>query len=39
MGAETVVLDPFDSDPAETLHPEVAWRDLAAVAASWKENR
>ncbi|MFI5587736.1 LLM class flavin-dependent oxidoreductase [Amycolatopsis sp. NPDC051758] len=39
MGAETVVLDPFDSDPAETLHPEAAWRDLAAVAASWKENR
>jgi alkanesulfonate monooxygenase SsuD/methylene tetrahydromethanopterin reductase-like flavin-dependent oxidoreductase (luciferase family) len=39
LGAETVVLDPFDADPAETLHPEVAWRDLAAVAASWKENR
>jgi len=39
MGADTVVLDPFDSDPAETLHPEAAWRDLAAVAASWKENR
>ncbi|ADJ49450.1 F420-dependent dehydrogenase [Amycolatopsis mediterranei S699] len=39
MGADTVVLDPFDSDPAETLRPEVAWRDLAAVAASWKENR
>ncbi|WP_290059045.1 LLM class flavin-dependent oxidoreductase [Amycolatopsis solani] len=39
LGAETVVLDPFDTDPAETLRPEVAWRDLAAVAASWKENR
>ncbi|MEV7092384.1 LLM class flavin-dependent oxidoreductase [Amycolatopsis sp. NPDC051045] len=39
LGADTVVLDPFDSDPAETLRPEVAWRDLAAVAASWKENR
>ena len=38
LGADTVVLDPFDSDPAETLHPEVAWRDLAAVAASWREN-
>ncbi|KDN23113.1 LLM class flavin-dependent oxidoreductase [Amycolatopsis rifamycinica] len=38
LGAETVVLDPFDSDPAETLRPEVAWRDLAAVAASWREN-
>ncbi|OXM67783.1 LLM class flavin-dependent oxidoreductase [Amycolatopsis vastitatis] len=39
LGADTVVLDPFDSDPAETLRPEAAWRDLAAVAASWKENR
>ena len=38
LGADTVVLDPFDSDPAETLRPEVAWRDLAAVAASWREN-
>ena len=38
LGADTVVFDPFDSDPAETLHPEVAWRDLAAVAASWREN-
>ncbi|WP_103344291.1 LLM class flavin-dependent oxidoreductase [Amycolatopsis sp. CA-126428] len=38
MGADTVVLDPFDADPAETLRPEVAWRDLAAVAASWREN-
>jgi alkanesulfonate monooxygenase SsuD/methylene tetrahydromethanopterin reductase-like flavin-dependent oxidoreductase (luciferase family) len=38
LGADTVVLDPFDSDPAETLHPEAAWRDLAAVAASWKEK-
>ncbi|MEV6874350.1 LLM class flavin-dependent oxidoreductase [Amycolatopsis sp. NPDC051128] len=39
LGADTVVLDPFDADPAETLRPETAWRDLAAVAASWKENR
>lgn len=39
MGADTVVLDPFDADPAETLHPETAWRDLAAVAAAGKENR
>ncbi|MDT7801846.1 MAG: hypothetical protein QOI78_5279 [Actinomycetota bacterium] len=38
MGADTVVLDPFDGDPAETLHPEAAWRDLAAIAASWKEK-
>jgi alkanesulfonate monooxygenase SsuD/methylene tetrahydromethanopterin reductase-like flavin-dependent oxidoreductase (luciferase family) len=33
LGAETVVLDPFGGDPAETLHPENAWRDLAEVAA------
>ncbi|WP_410670726.1 LLM class flavin-dependent oxidoreductase [Amycolatopsis sp. cmx-4-68] len=39
LGADTVVLDPFDADPAETLHPEAAWRDLAAVAASWKEKQ
>jgi alkanesulfonate monooxygenase SsuD/methylene tetrahydromethanopterin reductase-like flavin-dependent oxidoreductase (luciferase family) len=38
LGADTVVLDPFDADPAETLHPEAAWRDLAAIAASWKEK-
>lgn len=38
LGADTVVLDPFDADPAETLHPEVAWRDLAVIAASWKEK-
>lgn len=33
LGAETVVLDPFHSDPDETLHPEAAWEMLAAVAA------
>lgn len=32
LGAETVVLDPFGGDPAETLNPENAWRDLAEVA-------
>jgi alkanesulfonate monooxygenase SsuD/methylene tetrahydromethanopterin reductase-like flavin-dependent oxidoreductase (luciferase family) len=32
LGAETVVLDPFAGDPAETSHPETAWRALAAVA-------
>jgi alkanesulfonate monooxygenase SsuD/methylene tetrahydromethanopterin reductase-like flavin-dependent oxidoreductase (luciferase family) len=35
LGAETVVLDPFDGDPAETLHPEQKWQMLAAVAAHW----
>ena len=31
-GAETVVLDPYNSDPNETLRPEVAWHALATVA-------
>ncbi|GAA3205160.1 LLM class flavin-dependent oxidoreductase [Nonomuraea helvata] len=35
LGAETVVLDPFDEDPAETLHPQPAWRALATVADRW----
>ncbi|MEV4840472.1 LLM class flavin-dependent oxidoreductase [Nonomuraea sp. NPDC049486] len=33
LGAATVVLDPFNGDPAETAHPETAWHALAAVAA------
>jgi alkanesulfonate monooxygenase SsuD/methylene tetrahydromethanopterin reductase-like flavin-dependent oxidoreductase (luciferase family) len=33
LGAGTVVLDPFNGDPDETNHPEVAWHALAAVAA------
>jgi alkanesulfonate monooxygenase SsuD/methylene tetrahydromethanopterin reductase-like flavin-dependent oxidoreductase (luciferase family) len=33
LGAETIVLDPFNDDPDETRHPEVAWHALAAVAA------
>jgi alkanesulfonate monooxygenase SsuD/methylene tetrahydromethanopterin reductase-like flavin-dependent oxidoreductase (luciferase family) len=37
LGAGTVVLDPFDIDPDETRHPEVAWHALAAVAA--RRNR
>ncbi|MCK2218751.1 LLM class flavin-dependent oxidoreductase [Actinomadura sp. ATCC 31491] len=32
LGADTVVLDPFDGDPGETLHPAAKWRMLAAVA-------
>ncbi|MFI7419862.1 LLM class flavin-dependent oxidoreductase [Nonomuraea sp. NPDC049684] len=35
LGADTVVLDPFAGDPAETLHPQTAWHALAAVAAHW----
>ncbi|MEV4258089.1 LLM class F420-dependent oxidoreductase, partial [Spirillospora sp. NPDC049652] len=37
MGAESVVLDPVLAHPDETLRPERAWRDLAAVAAHRKE--
>ncbi|HEX5120103.1 MAG TPA: LLM class flavin-dependent oxidoreductase [Pseudonocardiaceae bacterium] len=33
LGADTVVLDPFNEDPDETRHPEAAWHALAAVAA------
>ena len=32
LGADTVVLDPFNGDHRETVHPETAWRALAAVA-------
>ena len=32
LGSDTVVLDPFDGDPAETSHPQVAWQALATVA-------
>ncbi|WP_412538129.1 LLM class flavin-dependent oxidoreductase [Longispora sp. K20-0274] len=32
LGVDTVVLDPFDGDPAETLNPAPKWRMLATVA-------
>jgi len=32
LGADTVVLDPFNGDPRETAEPETAWRALATVA-------
>ncbi len=35
LGADTVVLDPFEGDPEETRHPEAAWQALATVAAHW----
>lgn len=35
LGADTVVLDPFNGDPEEIRHPELAWSSLATVAASW----
>lgn len=34
LGAESVLLDPFNGDPEETCRPEVAWQELATVAAS-----
>ncbi|SCE81210.1 Luciferase-like monooxygenase [Micromonospora coriariae] len=36
LGAETVVLDPFNGDLTEIRQPERAWRTLAAVAAYQK---
>jgi hypothetical protein len=33
LGADTVVLDPFNGDPDETYHPEAAWYALATVSA------
>jgi alkanesulfonate monooxygenase SsuD/methylene tetrahydromethanopterin reductase-like flavin-dependent oxidoreductase (luciferase family) len=33
LGADTVVLDPFNGQPDETLHPEAAWYALATVSA------
>ncbi|MEO3771488.1 LLM class flavin-dependent oxidoreductase [Micromonospora sp. B9E7] len=36
LGAETVVLDPFNGDLTEIRQPERAWRTLAAVASCAK---
>jgi alkanesulfonate monooxygenase SsuD/methylene tetrahydromethanopterin reductase-like flavin-dependent oxidoreductase (luciferase family) len=38
LGADTVVLDPFNEDPDETLHPETAWQALATVIACWRPS-
>ncbi len=35
LGADTVVLDPFNGDHGETAHPETAWQALATVAERW----
>ncbi|MFI6874699.1 LLM class flavin-dependent oxidoreductase [Streptomyces sp. NPDC050400] len=37
LGAQTVVLDPYHGDPAETLRPETAWRALTTVAEQWRK--
>ena len=39
LGAGTVVLDPFNGHPGETLHPEVAWQALATVSAGTRHLR
>jgi alkanesulfonate monooxygenase SsuD/methylene tetrahydromethanopterin reductase-like flavin-dependent oxidoreductase (luciferase family) len=36
QGCHSVVFDPFDEDPAETLAPQTAWQALATVAAHWE---
>ncbi|MGY4976728.1 LLM class flavin-dependent oxidoreductase [Streptomyces sp. 900105755] len=36
LGARTVVLDPYDGDPARTRRPHVAWRALTVVAERWR---
>ncbi|MFF7635874.1 TIGR03619 family F420-dependent LLM class oxidoreductase [Kitasatospora sp. NPDC008050] len=32
LGAETVVLDPYNGDPRQTCHPQAIWKALAEVA-------
>ncbi|RJL35586.1 LLM class flavin-dependent oxidoreductase [Bailinhaonella thermotolerans] len=36
LGAETVLLDPYNADPEETRRPEAAWRALTAVMTHWR---
>lgn len=38
LGADTVVLDPFNGDPRETRHPQAAWQALATVTARWNPS-
>ena len=38
LGAGTVVLDPFNGDPAQTHHPQEAWQMLATVSACWARH-
>ncbi len=37
LGASTVVLDPFNGDPAQLQHPQEAWQMLATVSACWAQ--
>jgi alkanesulfonate monooxygenase SsuD/methylene tetrahydromethanopterin reductase-like flavin-dependent oxidoreductase (luciferase family) len=38
LGADTVVLDPFNGDPHETYHPQAAWQMLATLSACWDQD-
>jgi len=38
LGARSVVLDPFEGDPAETERPEKAWQALATIAAHRRQE-
>jgi alkanesulfonate monooxygenase SsuD/methylene tetrahydromethanopterin reductase-like flavin-dependent oxidoreductase (luciferase family) len=38
LGAQSVVLDPFQGDPAETERPEAAWQALATIRDSWRRR-
>jgi probable F420-dependent oxidoreductase len=39
LGADTVLLDPFNADPEETNHPELAWQALATVVANFGKGK
>ena len=38
LGAQSVVLDPYQGDPAETERPETAWQMLATTRDSWRRR-
>ncbi|WP_130448189.1 LLM class flavin-dependent oxidoreductase [Kribbella rubisoli] len=38
LGAQSVVLDPYQGDPAETERPETAWQALATTRDSWRRR-
>jgi alkanesulfonate monooxygenase SsuD/methylene tetrahydromethanopterin reductase-like flavin-dependent oxidoreductase (luciferase family) len=38
LGAQSVVLDPFEGDPAETERPETAWHALATITDCWRRR-
>jgi alkanesulfonate monooxygenase SsuD/methylene tetrahydromethanopterin reductase-like flavin-dependent oxidoreductase (luciferase family) len=38
LGADTVVLDPYNGNPDETRHPGAAWQALATVSTCWADR-